>query len=77
MITRAMEFNDFTDCKSLLDMIDNREFVFKYKHEFEGKFEEMVTWFLNVKLGISSTHIPPFAPDNRRVDLYTLQEIQV
>ncbi|MFS7913837.1 putative transcription factor & chromatin remodeling ARID family [Helianthus anomalus] len=72
MIIRAMEFHDFTDCKSLLDMIDDREFVFKYKHELEGKFEELVTWFLNVKLGISSRPIPPFASDNRMVDLLGL-----
>ncbi|KAF5819645.1 putative transcription factor & chromatin remodeling ARID family [Helianthus annuus] len=72
MIIRAMEFHDFTDCKSLLDMIDDREFVFKYKHELEGKFEEMVTWLLNVKLGISSRPIPPFTSDNRKVDLLGL-----
>ncbi|KAF5757712.1 putative transcription factor interactor and regulator CCHC(Zn) family [Helianthus annuus] len=72
MIIRAVEFHDFTDCKSLLDMIDDREFVFKYKHELEGKFEEMLTWFLNVKLGISSRPIPPFASDNRKVDLLGL-----
>ncbi|KAM0002055.1 putative transcription factor & chromatin remodeling ARID family [Helianthus debilis subsp. tardiflorus] len=72
MIIRAMEFHDFADCKSLLDMIDDREFVFKYKHELEGKFEEMVAWFLNVKLGISSRPIPPFASGNRRVNLLGL-----
>ncbi|MFS7929014.1 hypothetical protein Hanom_Chr04g00327601 [Helianthus anomalus] len=43
MIIRAMEFHNFAECKSLLDMIDDKEFVFKYKHELEGKFEEMVT----------------------------------
>ncbi|KAJ0736131.1 putative transcription factor & chromatin remodeling ARID family [Helianthus annuus] len=72
MIIRAMEFHDFSDCKSLLDMIEDGEFVFKYKHELEGKFEEMVTWFINVKLGISSRPIPPFAADNRKVDLLGL-----
>ncbi|KAJ0851529.1 putative transcription factor interactor and regulator CCHC(Zn) family [Helianthus annuus] len=78
MIIRALEFHDFADCKSLLDMINDREFVFKYKQELEGKFEDMVTWFLNVKMGISSRPIPPFgpippfAPDNRRVDLLGL-----
>ncbi|MFS7968513.1 putative transcription factor & chromatin remodeling ARID family [Helianthus anomalus] len=71
MIIRAMEFHDFADCKCLLDMIDDREFVFKYKHELEGKFEQIVTWFLNVKLNLSRP-IPPFAPDNRRVDLLGL-----
>ncbi|MFS7946679.1 putative transcription factor & chromatin remodeling ARID family [Helianthus anomalus] len=72
MIIRALAFHVFTDCKSLLDKIDDREFVFKYKHALDGKFEEMVTWFLNVKMGISSRPIPPFAPDNRRVDLLGL-----
>ncbi|KAF5813515.1 putative transcription factor & chromatin remodeling ARID family [Helianthus annuus] len=71
MIIRAMGFHDFVNCKSLLDMIDDREFVFNYKHDLEGKFEEMVTWFLNVKLGISPRPIPSFAPDNR-VDLLGL-----
>ncbi|KAF5821961.1 putative transcription factor interactor and regulator CCHC(Zn) family [Helianthus annuus] len=50
MIIRALEFHDFADCKSLLDMIDDRDFVFKYKHELEKKFEEMVAWFLNARL---------------------------
>ncbi|KAJ0752118.1 putative transcription factor & chromatin remodeling ARID family [Helianthus annuus] len=72
MIIKAMEFHDFADFKSLLDMIDDREFVFKYKHELEGKFEEMVAWFLNVKLGISSRPIPQFASDNRKVNLLGL-----
>ncbi|MFS7929015.1 putative transcription factor & chromatin remodeling ARID family [Helianthus anomalus] len=53
-------------------MIDDKEFVIKYKHELEGNFEEMVTWFLNVKLGISTRHIPPFTSDNRSVDLLDL-----
>ncbi|MFS7993810.1 hypothetical protein Hanom_Chr12g01098471 [Helianthus anomalus] len=38
MIIRAPEFHDFADCKSLLDMIDDGDFVFKYKHDLEKKF---------------------------------------
>ncbi|MFS7914675.1 hypothetical protein Hanom_Chr02g00156331 [Helianthus anomalus] len=32
MIIRAMEFHDFSDCKSLLEMMEDGEFMFKYKH---------------------------------------------
>ncbi|KAF5774618.1 putative transcription factor & chromatin remodeling ARID family [Helianthus annuus] len=72
MIIRALEFHDFADCKSLLDMIGDRDFVFKYKHDLEKKFEELVGWFLNVKMGISSRPIPPLMPDDRRIDLLGL-----
>ncbi|KAM0023356.1 putative transcription factor & chromatin remodeling ARID family [Helianthus debilis subsp. tardiflorus] len=72
MIIKAMEFHEFTDCKALLDMIDDREFVFKYKHVLEAKLKEMVTWFLNVNLGISSRPVPPYAPNKRKVDLLGL-----
>ncbi|KAJ0772309.1 putative transcription factor & chromatin remodeling ARID family [Helianthus annuus] len=53
-------------------MIDDKEFVFKYKHVMEGKFEEMVTWFLNVKMGISSRSVPPLALNKRKIDLLGL-----
>ncbi|KAJ0591847.1 putative transcription factor & chromatin remodeling ARID family [Helianthus annuus] len=72
MIIHAMEFHDFTDCKSLLDTMEDGEFVFKYKHELETKFEEMLTWFIKVKLGITTRPIPPYASDNRKVDLLGL-----
>ncbi|KAM0050641.1 putative transcription factor & chromatin remodeling ARID family [Helianthus debilis subsp. tardiflorus] len=72
MIIRALEFHDFADCKALLDMIDDRDFVFKYKHDLEKKFEEMVGWFLNEKVGISSRPIPPLLSDGRRIDLLGL-----
>ncbi|MFS7914676.1 hypothetical protein Hanom_Chr02g00156341 [Helianthus anomalus] len=49
MIICAMEFHDFSDCKSLLEMME--DFVFNYKHELEGKFEEMLTWCINVMEG--------------------------
>ncbi|MFS7919393.1 putative transcription factor & chromatin remodeling ARID family [Helianthus anomalus] len=72
MIIRAMEFHDFTDCKSLLDMMEDCKFVFKYKHELERKFEEMLTWFITVKLGITTRLIPPYETDNKSVDLLGL-----
>ncbi|KAF5757198.1 putative transcription factor interactor and regulator CCHC(Zn) family [Helianthus annuus] len=72
MIIRNMEFHDFSDCKSLLEMMEDGEFVFKYKHELEGKFEEMLTWFINVRLGITTRPIPQYASDNRKVDLLGL-----
>ncbi|MFS7959903.1 hypothetical protein Hanom_Chr08g00696601 [Helianthus anomalus] len=42
IILRALEFHDFADCKALLDMIDDRDYIFKYKYDLEKKFEEMV-----------------------------------
>ncbi|MFS7974419.1 putative transcription factor & chromatin remodeling ARID family [Helianthus anomalus] len=67
-----MEFHDFSHCKSLLDMLEDGEFVFKYKHELEIKFEEMLKWFITIRLGISTRPIPPYSTDNRKVDLLDL-----
>ncbi|KAF5780089.1 putative transcription factor & chromatin remodeling ARID family [Helianthus annuus] len=72
MIIQAMEFHDFSHCKSLLDMLKDGEFVFKYKHELEIKFEKMLEWFVKVKLGISTRPIPPFSADNKKIDLLDL-----
>ncbi|MFS7962966.1 putative transcription factor & chromatin remodeling ARID family [Helianthus anomalus] len=72
MIIRALEFYDFADCKALPDMLDDRDFVFKYKYDLEKKFEEMVGWFLTVKMGISSRPIPPVMADERKIDLLGL-----
>ncbi|KAJ0837324.1 putative transcription factor & chromatin remodeling ARID family [Helianthus annuus] len=72
MIIHAMEFHEFSHGKSLLDMMEDGEFVFKYKHELEIKFEEMLEWFINIKLGISTRPIPPYTNDNRKVDLLDL-----
>ncbi|KAM0046098.1 putative transcription factor & chromatin remodeling ARID family [Helianthus debilis subsp. tardiflorus] len=74
MIIRAMEFNDFTDCKSLLEMMEDSIFVFKYKHELERKFEEILTWFITIKLGITTRPIPLTA-DNKKMDLLGLYMI--
>ncbi|MFS8011196.1 putative transcription factor & chromatin remodeling ARID family [Helianthus anomalus] len=75
MIIHAMEFHDFSDCKSLLDMMEDGEFVFKYIHELEMKLEEMLTWFIEVRLGITTQPIPPYASDNRKVDLLGLYTV--
>ncbi|MFS7918072.1 hypothetical protein Hanom_Chr03g00196591 [Helianthus anomalus] len=72
MIIRATEFHYFSNCKSLLEMMEVGEFVFKYKNQLEGKLEEMLTWFIYVKLGITTRPIPPYAADNRKVDLLGL-----
>ncbi|KAF5761106.1 putative transcription factor & chromatin remodeling ARID family [Helianthus annuus] len=75
MIIRAMEFNDFNDYKALLEMMEDGKFVFQYKHELERKFEEMLQWFITVKLGISTKPIPPQMSDNKKVDLLSLYMI--
>ncbi|KAJ0703114.1 putative transcription factor & chromatin remodeling ARID family [Helianthus annuus] len=75
MIIRAMKFHDFTDCKSLLEMMEDSKFVFKYKHELERKFEEMLMCFITVKLGITTRPIPPHMADNKKMDLLGLYMI--
>ncbi|KAJ0515011.1 putative transcription factor interactor and regulator CCHC(Zn) family [Helianthus annuus] len=72
MIIRALEFHEFNDCKALLDMIDDRDFIFKYKYDLEVKFEEMVGWFLKEKMGITSRSIPPLLTDGRKINLLGL-----
>ncbi|MFS7942003.1 hypothetical protein Hanom_Chr06g00482961 [Helianthus anomalus] len=59
MIIRAIEFHDFSNCKSLLDMLEDAEYALKYKHELETKFEEMVKWFLINSLGINTRSVHP------------------
>ncbi|KAM0044530.1 putative transcription factor & chromatin remodeling ARID family [Helianthus debilis subsp. tardiflorus] len=53
-------------------MMEDSKFVFKYKHELKIKFEEMLTWFITLKLGISTRPIPPYATNNKRLDLLGL-----
>ncbi|KAJ0876626.1 putative transcription factor & chromatin remodeling ARID family [Helianthus annuus] len=53
-------------------MLEDGEFVFKYKHELEIKFEEMLEWFIKIKLGISTRPIPSYSADNRKIDLLDL-----
>ncbi|MFS7967061.1 putative transcription factor & chromatin remodeling ARID family [Helianthus anomalus] len=75
MILQSMKFNEFQDCKALLDMLDDGEYVAKYKYYIEGKFEVMIYWFLRVQMGISSRPIPVFIGNNKRVDLLDLYMI--
>ncbi|KAF5791488.1 putative transcription factor & chromatin remodeling ARID family [Helianthus annuus] len=75
MIIRALEFKNFSDCKNLLNMLEDGKFVFHYKHELEKKFEEMLHWFITVYLGITTRPIPPMMIDNRKIDLLSLYMI--
>ncbi|MFS7988997.1 putative transcription factor & chromatin remodeling ARID family [Helianthus anomalus] len=50
-------------------MIDDRDMVFKYKHDLEMKFKIIVGWFLKEKMGITSWSIPPLLDDGRKIDL--------
>ncbi|MFS7951269.1 putative transcription factor & chromatin remodeling ARID family [Helianthus anomalus] len=72
MILKALEFHEFNDCKALINMLDDREYVFKYRIDLQKKFEEMVPWFLNEFLGITHRPIPPYFMDQRKIDLLSL-----
>ncbi|KAM0058581.1 putative transcription factor & chromatin remodeling ARID family [Helianthus debilis subsp. tardiflorus] len=72
MILKALEFHEFGDYKALINMLDDREYVFKYKVDLQKKFEEMIRWFLNEFLGINSRPVPPFSLDQRKIDLLSL-----
>ncbi|KAJ0771195.1 putative transcription factor interactor and regulator CCHC(Zn) family [Helianthus annuus] len=72
MILKTLEFRDFSDCKALINMLDDQEYVFKYKGILQQKFEEMIHWFLYVYMGITSRPVPPYFPDQRKIDLLSL-----
>ncbi|KAJ0443529.1 putative transcription factor & chromatin remodeling ARID family [Helianthus annuus] len=72
MILKSLEFRDFGDCKALINMLDDREYVFKYRVVLQKKFEEMVKWFLNGYMGITSRPIPPYTTDQKKIDLLSL-----
>ncbi|MFS7945397.1 putative transcription factor & chromatin remodeling ARID family [Helianthus anomalus] len=72
MILQCMKFKEFQDCKALLDMLDDGEYVIKYKYEIERKFEEMIDWFLRVKMGINSRTNPVYMGNNQKVNLLEL-----
>ncbi|MFS7997422.1 putative transcription factor & chromatin remodeling ARID family [Helianthus anomalus] len=72
MIIQAIEFHDFSNCKYLLDMLEDVPFVNKSKFQLRRKFEEMVTWFLNDFLKIRSRLVPPIIGSNDHVDLMDL-----
>ncbi|KAM0042926.1 putative transcription factor & chromatin remodeling ARID family [Helianthus debilis subsp. tardiflorus] len=56
-------------------MLEDGKFVFHYKHELEKKFDEMVSWFITVFLGITTRPVPPVMTENRRIDLLNLYMI--
>ncbi|MFS7934540.1 putative transcription factor & chromatin remodeling ARID family [Helianthus anomalus] len=72
MKIRSIEFHDFQKCMSLLDMLDDTQFVLKYNRELEIKFEEMIEWFIKTKLGIFTRSIPPYTTDNQKLSLLQL-----
>ncbi|KAJ0734046.1 putative transcription factor & chromatin remodeling ARID family [Helianthus annuus] len=72
MILQAMQFKEFQDCKPLLEMMDDVDYVRKYKFILESKFDETVDWFLTKKLEVMTRSIPAYASDNRKVSLLEL-----
>ncbi|KAJ0895155.1 putative transcription factor & chromatin remodeling ARID family [Helianthus annuus] len=72
LILQAMSFKEFQDCKALLDMLDDEEYVMKYKYHLEDKFNDMVDWFLKEILEITTRPLPAYASDNRKVCLLDL-----
>ncbi|MFS7935601.1 putative transcription factor & chromatin remodeling ARID family [Helianthus anomalus] len=77
MILQTMKFKECLDCKALLDMMDDAEYVGKYKFILQDKFEEMVNWFITKKVGVTTRPIPAYASNNRKVcllDLYLIIE---
>ncbi|KAJ0953707.1 putative transcription factor interactor and regulator CCHC(Zn) family [Helianthus annuus] len=51
MILQTMKFKDFLDCTALLNMMDDGDYVRKYKFILQTKFDEMVEWFITEKIG--------------------------
>ncbi|MFS8023177.1 putative transcription factor & chromatin remodeling ARID family [Helianthus anomalus] len=72
VIIQEIEFHDFSNCMSLLDMLEDVEFVFKYKYELRIKFKEMVELFLRNNLGITTRPVTPYTKNNRKIDLLDL-----
>ncbi|KAJ0666933.1 hypothetical protein HanPI659440_Chr17g0672261 [Helianthus annuus] len=72
MILKSLEFHEFNDCKAVINMLEAREYVFKYRFELQKKFEEMVKWFLNEYLGITHRPFPPYTMDKQKIDLLDL-----
>ncbi|KAJ0921482.1 putative transcription factor & chromatin remodeling ARID family [Helianthus annuus] len=72
MILQTMKFKDFMDCKASLDMMDDDEYIGKYKYILQTKFEEMVEWFMIKKLGITTRPLPAYASNNQKVSLLDL-----
>ncbi|MFS7953160.1 putative transcription factor interactor and regulator CCHC(Zn) family [Helianthus anomalus] len=71
-ILQAMSFKDFQDCKALLQMLEDEDYVFKYKHYLESAFNNMIVWFIKEKLEINSRPLPAYVSNNRKVGLLDL-----
>ncbi|KAJ0559633.1 putative transcription factor & chromatin remodeling ARID family [Helianthus annuus] len=77
MILQTMKFKDFLDCKALFNMLDDDDYVRKYKFILQTKFDEMVEWFMTEKLRVTTRPIPAYASNNRRIyllDIYLITE---
>ncbi|KAJ0457139.1 putative transcription factor & chromatin remodeling ARID family [Helianthus annuus] len=72
MIVNAMEFKEFEDCRAFMNLLDDRDFVIKYKHILDSKFEELVKWFLFNYMGIRTRQVPPMDSYMRKVNLLSL-----
>ncbi|KAM0046073.1 putative transcription factor & chromatin remodeling ARID family [Helianthus debilis subsp. tardiflorus] len=72
MILQAMQFKEFQDCKALPEMMNDGDYVRKYKFISESKFDEMVDWFLAKKMEVMTRPIPTYASDNRKVSFLEL-----
>ncbi|KAJ0566123.1 putative transcription factor interactor and regulator CCHC(Zn) family [Helianthus annuus] len=71
-ILQAMSFKDFQDCKALLQMLEDEDYVIKYKHYLESAFNNMIEWFIKEKLEINSRPLPAYVSNNRKVGLLDL-----
>ncbi|KAJ0854249.1 putative protein kinase RLK-Pelle-L-LEC family [Helianthus annuus] len=72
LILQAMSFKDFQDCKALLNMLEDEDYVIKYKYYLETTFNNMIEWFLKEKLEIHTRPLPAYASNNRKVELLDL-----
>ncbi|KAM0036048.1 putative transcription factor & chromatin remodeling ARID family [Helianthus debilis subsp. tardiflorus] len=72
LILQSMSFKEFNDCKALLDMLEDEDYVVKYLYHLDIKFNEMIDWFQKVKLEIFTRPLPAYASENRKVCLLDL-----
>ncbi|KAJ0923604.1 putative transcription factor & chromatin remodeling ARID family [Helianthus annuus] len=72
LILQAMSFKDFQDYKALLNMLEDEDYVIKYKYYLETTFNNMIEWFLKEKLEIHTRPLSAYASNNRKVKLLDL-----
>ncbi|MFS7946017.1 putative transcription factor & chromatin remodeling ARID family [Helianthus anomalus] len=72
LILQAMSFKEINDYKALLDMLEDEEYVIKYRYHLDTKFNEMIDWFLKVKLEIYTRPLPAYESETRKVCLLDL-----